>query len=212
MPNNSVEVLGASMRVDERGRLFNFILKQSLPLFLVFSTLLGMLLNNVRPLLQYDRAKIINGEIWRLITGNFMHLSWGHLFLNLVGLLFVYPLLRYFYSVPKCWTITIFSSIGIGAGLFLFSPEVEWYVGLSGLLHAMFAVAVISAIEQKLQGASILFFFLLSKLAIQSYTGSSTLFSFVSEGRVIWQSHIYGVASGILISIVLLKRKREESR
>src|SRR2546429_8289576 len=43
--------------------------------------------NPVRDALRFDRAAIRAGQWWRLLTDNFVHLSWWHLFLNELGVL-----------------------------------------------------------------------------------------------------------------------------
>ena len=35
---------------------------------------------------RYDRGALASGELWRLVTAHLVHLSWGHLWLNLAAL------------------------------------------------------------------------------------------------------------------------------
>src|SRR5690606_7331879 len=42
--------------------------------------------------LRYDRQAILDGEVWRLLSGNLVHLGWSHLWLNAFGLLLVWLL------------------------------------------------------------------------------------------------------------------------
>ena len=41
----------------------------------------------VRDALRFERTAIADGELWRLLTSNWVHLGWWHLFLNEMGLL-----------------------------------------------------------------------------------------------------------------------------
>src|SRR5690348_16523483 len=36
--------------------------------------------------LRYDRDAVLHGEVWRLLTGNFVHLGAGHLLEDMAGL------------------------------------------------------------------------------------------------------------------------------
>ena len=40
---------------------------------------------NFATLLEYDRAAILHGEVWRLVTGHFVHWSVGHLAWDLLA-------------------------------------------------------------------------------------------------------------------------------
>ena len=43
---------------------------------------------------KYDRVLVLEGEVWRLVTGVWVHLTWAHLFMNLLGLALVLALFR----------------------------------------------------------------------------------------------------------------------
>ncbi|MDP6416915.1 MAG: rhomboid family intramembrane serine protease, partial [Gammaproteobacteria bacterium] len=40
-------------------------------------------------MLRFDRAALVAGEAWRLVTANFIHLGWNHLILNVAGFLLI---------------------------------------------------------------------------------------------------------------------------
>ena len=42
-----------------------------------------------RELLRYDRFAIASGELWRLVSGHFVHLAWSHFALNAAALILV---------------------------------------------------------------------------------------------------------------------------
>ncbi len=152
----------------------------------------------------------MNGELWRLITGNFIHLGWSHLLLNLAALLLLSSLLKFFYNSFEVSLIALFSAGGVGLGLLFFAPEVAWYVGLSGLLHGMLAAVIIAGLKQKLRGAFILGLLLTAKLALESSGGSFSLFTFLSTENVISQAHLYGAVSGLIVSIAIEMSKRRK--
>ena len=48
--------------------------------------LLTMAGPQLSPILRYDRAAVAAGEWWRLFSGNFVHLGYWHLLLNVLSL------------------------------------------------------------------------------------------------------------------------------
>jgi len=61
-----------------------------LPLSIVLiSTALALGGQTVTEALRYQRGAILDGQWWRLISGNLVHLGWSHLLLNLAGLILV---------------------------------------------------------------------------------------------------------------------------
>lgn len=98
--------------------------------------------NQLTPILEYDRTRLIQGEYWRFITGHLIHLSWYHWLVNSAGLLlilFVLPVRSYFIYEASLVIVLAFS---IGIGLFWFAPDLIYYVGLSGILHGIFVTAI----------------------------------------------------------------------
>jgi len=98
---------------------------------------IGSFSTELSDLLRYDRNLIIEGEIWRIITGHFTHLTWSHLLMNLAGFALVFGFFGNLISNGHWATFTFFSSIFISVILYLTSPELIWYVGLSGVLHGL---------------------------------------------------------------------------
>ena len=101
--------------------------------------------------LEFDRQAILQGQLWRLITGNLVHWSVEHFLLDvgpflIVGLLYERPVRRQY---P--WFL-LGSALAIGASVLVFLPAVETYRGLSGVDSGQFALAV--CVELGLRGAS----------------------------------------------------------
>ena len=91
--------------------------------------------------LQYDRQAILDGQLWRLVTGNLVHWSPEHLALDvggflLLGLVSERPLRGAF--VRLCLVL----SLAIGVALLIFLPRLEIYRGLSGVDSGLFTAAL----------------------------------------------------------------------
>ncbi|HLP26494.1 MAG TPA: rhombosortase [Acidobacteriota bacterium] len=94
-------------------------------------------LPNASALLEFDRAAITHGELWRLLSGHFVHFDASHLvwdvgtFVLLAGLL---PPL----SARRWFVLVVGSALFISAGVGLLQPQFEIYRGLSGIDCALF--------------------------------------------------------------------------
>lgn len=91
--------------------------------------------------LQFNRQAICEGQIWRLLSGNMVHWSREHFMLDvavfvLVGLIYE-PRMGRFYP----WVILV-SALAVGLGVFIVSPEMATYRGLSGVDSGQFAAAL----------------------------------------------------------------------
>jgi rhomboid family GlyGly-CTERM serine protease len=156
-------------------------------------------------LLEFDRDLIIQGEIWRLFTGQFVHTNWNHLVLNLVGIVFIWLLhaehrtpIMYFYHV-------CFLAVWTGLGLYLLCPNMNIYSGLSGLLHGVIVWGAIKDIDvgKRIDGL-LLLLGVWFKLAWEQYAGPSTELSQIIESTVAIDSHLIGGVGGLFLAIPII--------
>jgi rhomboid family GlyGly-CTERM serine protease len=151
-----------------------------------------------RELLAYDREALGSGELWRLVSGHFVHLGWSHLFLNLAGLSLVTWLVGYAFDVLRWVFITALSIAAIDTGLWFLDGQLDWYVGLSGLLHGVLAAGLLVGLARRDREAVILAVFVLAKLGWEQFVGPLPGSESTSGGAVIVNAHLYGAAGGAL--------------
>lgn len=152
--------------------------------------------------LRYDRSAIQHGQWWRLLTGNFVHLGWSHLWLNLAGWLLVWLLFKTHVPV-KAWGIaTVFCSLGVGLGLLWGSPHLSWYVGLSGVLHGYFVIGALLSIRLGYRFELLLLALVIGKLIWEQNVGPLPGSEKYSGGHVVVDAHLYGAISGALLAIL----------
>ncbi len=125
-------------------KLHDFIKKHyfTLPLILIISilTLLG---DTGREIFQYNRAHMENGEVWRIITGHFVHSGIEHTLLNLSGVC-IFAFLFEDNSTSLKWWITLLAMMVLSsAAYYVIDSHIHWYVGLSGVLHGFFILGAI---------------------------------------------------------------------
>ena len=154
--------------------------------------------------LRYDRTAILDGEWWRLISGNLVHLGWTHLLLNLAGLILVWLLFHHTLNTRNWIVVTLSSALAVGGGLLLFDPDLQWYVGLSGALHGLFAAGIVAALFSGKRAEWLLLILFVAKLTWEQTVGSLPGTAELAGGPVIVDAHLYGAIGGAISTLLLL--------
>jgi len=174
----------------------------------VVSLLLELLGDGGRLALAYNRDALEAGEFWRLLTGHFVHLSLTHVLLNLAGLALVVWIVGHAFSWSQ-WLFVMFVSIVIiDAGFWLLSPELDWYVGISGLLNGILAAGLVIGVAERDPGSVVLAVVVLAKLTWEQTVGPLPGSESTSGGDVVVIAHIYGAAGGLLSAALLWRSAR----
>jgi rhomboid family GlyGly-CTERM serine protease len=87
-------------------------------------------------LLVYNRSAIEEGELWRLLTGNLVHLSPAHLMRDLIPLFLAGSLLESARG-RDFPVLCLLSGTIVGAALYLTEPSLLVYGGMSGIVTAV---------------------------------------------------------------------------
>lgn len=161
-----------------------------------------------RELLAYDRDGLRASELWRLLSGHFVHLGWSHLLLNVVGLSLVMWLVGHAFDVLRWVLIAALSIAAIDAGLWFLDGQLDWYVGLSGLLHGLLAAGLFVGLARRDREALVLAIFVLAKLAWEQFVGPLPGSESTSGGAVIVNAHLYGAAGGALGALLCWRSAR----
>lgn len=172
------------------------------------SVLLALGGDPVRLALRYERTAVLAGEYWRLLTGHWVHATTAHLLLNMAGLGLVALLLARDYSLRQWLVILGASMAAIDAGFVFFQPQLQWYVGLSGVLHgALAAGAVTWWRHERWPLALALSVILGGKLAWEHWHGALPL---AGDLPVIVAAHLYGALGGLAAGLALLWAQNHE--
>ncbi len=178
---------------------------QDLPIhgFVAVLLVLGVFHETINALLEYNYTGITRGQIWRLLTGHFVHLNFLHAILNSAGLVLCITIFGPPRNLVNSCIYLIVMALFISAGLFIFSPNVSYYLGFSGLLHAVVIHYLILGYNQRrlLYGLALLA--ITTKLALEQlpFFNAFYLHAFISD-PVIVESHLYG-AIGALLWVIL---------
>lgn len=157
-----------------------------------------------RPVLQFDRAAVLAGEGYRLLTAHWVHLDWRHAGMNAAGLWLAALIgsgrrsagLDLASNGLRCVVL----SCAVGWALYRYHPQLSWYIGLSGVLHGLFVIVLIRALlQQRNHVAFVVLSFLIGKLTWEHYHGAlaqSTL-----DAPVIVAAHEYGALAGLAYAL-----------
>ncbi|SFF32481.1 rhomboid family GlyGly-CTERM serine protease [Fontimonas thermophila] len=165
-----------------------------------------------RAALAYDRAAIAAGEWWRLLTGNFAHLGWYHLFLNELGLLVLVLLCP---EPLPAWVWVrrvLLLSLGMTGGLFVFVPDVHGYVGMSGVIHGLFVLGLMPQVLRRDLIALGCLLYLIGKILWELYAGAPVSDEAAIGGRVVVESHLFGTLSAFVYAAIFGSFRGNEAR
>jgi rhomboid family GlyGly-CTERM serine protease len=152
--------------------------------------------------LRYERAAIAAGQWWRLLSCHLVHFDARHLALNLAGL----GLLWWLFVAdarPRDWLLVVLAAaLAVGGGLYLLAPAVGWYLGLSGVLHGVWAAAALFAWRRWPLEALVTGALLAGKLVAERTLGP--LAGAVDAALpVIVAAHLYGALGGLAAAAAL---------
>ncbi|HLS81812.1 MAG TPA: rhombosortase [Steroidobacter sp.] len=157
----------------------------------------------LREALRYERSAVLDeGEYWRLLTAHFVHGDLQHLLLNAAGLVVIALLLRGAYSARAWLTIGLLSMLAIGVGLVWRQPQLDWYVGFSGVLHGLLAAGAIAWWRQESTASALaLSAIVAGKLLWEQWRGALPLGGALP---VVVDAHLYGAIGGVSAALALL--------
>jgi rhomboid family GlyGly-CTERM serine protease len=155
---------------------------------------------------QYDQ--FISGEVYRLITHPFVHLSWYHFLLDAGAFMLLYTGLEEKRKLRKLMIVGICGICGLAVPL-LFAPAIysQGLCGLSGIAHGLMAFSALELMQEKanFKTGAICLAAVSVKALYEAATGD-VLFSFLQFGLCgipIAICHAGGVMGGILSYFIL---------
>jgi rhomboid family GlyGly-CTERM serine protease len=153
----------------------------------------------------YDREALAQGEAWRLVTGHVIHLDLAHAALNVAGLALVWALYRRAWGLAEWAFVVVAGMLAIDAGLWWLQPRVQWYVGASGVLHALIVAGLVGQWKTERGICMVVGVLLAAKLLWEARHGPLPL---AGEPRdVVLSAHRYGAVGGLVAAAALTLRR-----
>ena len=158
-----------------------------------------LLPDSAQQILRYENVAVSKGQWWRLLSAHFVHLGWVHFLLNAAAALLLSQLFEQYWHRTDVVFGSAFIGVVICAALYFFYPSIAWYVGLSGILHGLFAAAAIRMLIAKQKIACLLLICLALKLVYEALSGATSNEELLG-GQVIEEAHLWGSIAGLVYS------------
>lgn len=159
--------------------------------------------------LQYDRASIAAGEIWRLLSGHWVHYCFDHFFWDVLAFAFL-ALACERRSRSRFLVCVTASAFAISLSVWFWLPGMRAYGGLSGVDSALFALLFMEVSSEAVGSgkrvqvavaAACLAGFLL-KISFELATGKNLFVQSLESGTVgVPLAHVAGATVGFLVGL-----------
>jgi rhomboid family GlyGly-CTERM serine protease len=153
-------------------------------------------------LLEYDRAAVNGGQLWRPLSGQLVHWTARMTLLDLGIILLLGAWLER--RSRKLLVISLISAaMIIGAGLHLLPSGLDFYRGSSGLATALFVCVALILLREKWRGLALLALLLLiAKMLWEWWSGAPIAAGDLPDGvSVTPLVHLLGAIAGAGVSV-----------
>lgn len=168
-------------------------------LIIIVSIILALIEPISSELFAYDRSQLHNFQWWRLITGHFLHTNTTHLLLNATGLLLLWALHGHYYKTCRYLLQFMALCLGTAISLYVFAEQMQWYVGLSGVLHGLFVIGAYFDIRQKFRTGWLMLLGIWIKVGHEQIYGASEDVAQLIAANVAIDAHLYGTITGCIV-------------
>jgi rhomboid family GlyGly-CTERM serine protease len=163
--------------------------------------------------LMFDRQLINSGEIWRLFSAHFVHLSNAHMLGNLLAVCLLGYIAGEYLNNVRGVLLLLWCVLVVGLGLYFFADHLQRYVGLSGVLHGLLLVApFVSKFYSSRVALCFLFVIVLKVVWEQSGFYDDMAMAETIGGRVEARAHLFGMLAGLAYLLILTLKAKLQTK
>ncbi len=151
--------------------------------------------------LVYDAELIGQGQYWRLLSGHLLHTNTFHLVLNSVAIILLWLLHGQYYTVKSYSVVLLFCALFTSLALYYLDPNLQRYVGLSGVLHGIFVYGACLDIYHREKTGYLLLIGVVVKIIHEQVFGASTDLAQLIAANVAINAHLWGAVAGLFAFI-----------
>ncbi len=165
---------------------------------------LALFHNAVNSVLEYSRAGILHWELWRLLSAHMAHTNFIHGVMNAAAWVLIMGIVGGQLSWQR-WSLSVFvMGLGISLLLFWWNPEINAYVGFSGVLHGLLSLGLMHSVvvlKDKLHAAALIL--LVVKIIREQWPGFNIQhLDHLIDASVVVDAHLYGAILGVVMFCV----------
>ncbi|MCU7796989.1 MAG: rhombosortase [Candidatus Thiodiazotropha sp. (ex Semelilucina semeliformis)] len=171
-------------------------------LFLTTLALAGYLILGAAPeAWVFDRAAIGNGEVWRLVTGHWVHSDFEHALWDISALVLLGVLFEKYLRGHLLLALGI-GTLGVDIWLWWIDTGLHYYCGLSGILNTLLVVGLVQ-LWRDTRHPLVWFIGMsaIAKILLEIGSGQALL------TQTLWPSvpevHAVGFLTGVMLAIVI---------
>jgi rhomboid family GlyGly-CTERM serine protease len=163
--------------------------------------------------LAYGRDALAAGQWWRALSGHFVHLGAVHATLNLAGLAALLLLCPERPRAREWLRRIVVLALTVSMLLYLAAPDVDRYVGFSGVLHGLFVLGLVPMARSRDRIALAVLLLLAIKLTWEHVAGPSAQEARLIGGGVVTVAHLFGTLAALVYGFAFgTFRRGEESQ
>lgn len=148
-------------------------------------------------------STLASGQVWRLLTPDFLHFSWTHIIFNSVMLWFLGSQIEWFDGRGRLLTLFLVTSIFSNGLQYLVSGPL--FGGLSGVVYGIMGYCWLSQRKSpRFQFPPALVTFAVAWMVI----GFTPFTEMLGLGRMANEAHLGGFVSGLALALVLPVKRR----
>jgi rhomboid family GlyGly-CTERM serine protease len=151
--------------------------------------------------LRYQYDWLAKGDYWRLLSAHWVHVNWMHLMLNAAGLPLCVAIATPRWSIRQWIFYQLILALGISILFSLRNPQLEWYVGYSGVLFGIYCLAAIDLYSREKLIALLLGAAISIKVILEQTSDLKVTSSDLIGTPVIIDAHLYGLVLGLSIAL-----------
>ncbi|WP_295531172.1 rhombosortase [uncultured Pseudacidovorax sp.] len=180
---------------------------QSLANWFVPAALAGLVLalqaggEPVYEALRYERAAVLDGQYWRLLSAHAVHLGWAHCAMNVGGLALCAALAGGERSARAWSTALVALAAGVGLLLMAATPSAANYAGLSGVLYGLFIWVLAPRAWRGERWAWIALAAVVARIGWQMVQPPSDAQRALIGGEVMVEAHLYGALCALALCL-----------
>jgi len=165
----------------------------------VMTVLLQLINNNlVTELLSYHRDLFISQLYWQWLTPSFVHANWNHWFLNIMNFYAMGFIFYTAWSLKKIFWLFSISSFLITLGIYLFVPNINTYVGMSGVLYAFAVYGSLATFKEQKIVSVLVLTYVIAKLFFPYIVNDIIGINKILKGLyIVTEAHLYGAIVGL---------------